>query len=171
MSFSSNKILIAALTVLIGTRLMAVENSNTIPDDINYTYNAVDIKLAKTSHSSWKKGKEYGYFTAIVYRDGFEHGFEVVRVLISKAKTFNNGTSDLVTVKDIQIDTPGITGYVEDMDLEVINNKLSLGIDIRTRQNPHFIVKQNIMVDLNGTVTNIIPFRPPFEHIEAFYTK
>lgn len=142
---------------------------NTINDDINYTYNVADIKLAKSSQVSWKKGKEYGFFTVIAYRDGLEHGYEVVRVLINKVNTLKDGTSDMVVMKDIQIDTPGIVGYLTDMRLDVINNKLSLGLDIRRREEINLIVKQNIMVDLNGTVTNLIPFSSSVSISEAFY--
>ena len=75
----------------------------------------------------------------------------------------------MVVMKDIQIDTPGIAGYIEDMRLDVINNKLSLGLDIRKREEPNFIVKQNIMIDLDGNVTNIIPFDTPVTTTKYFY--
>jgi len=169
MSFSSNKIIIFVFILLTSMQLMAIDNGNKILNDFNYTYNIADIKLAKSSHDSWERGKEYGYFTAIAYRDGFDHGFEIVRVLINKVKTFKNGTADMMVIKDIQIDTPGIAGYIEDMRLDVINNKLSLGLDIRKREEPNFIVKQNIMIDLEGNVTNLIPFDTPLSPTESFY--
>jgi len=169
MSFSSKKIIIFVFILLTNIQLIAIENGNKILNDFNYTYNIADIKLAKSSHDIWKRGKEYGYFTAIAYRDGFDHGFEIVRVLINKVKTFKNGTADMVVMKDIQIDTPGIAGYIENMRLDVINNKLSLGLDIRKREEANFIVKQNIMIDLDGNVTNIIPLNTPITTTEYFY--
>ena len=139
-----------------------------ILNDFNYTYNIADIKIAKTSQNSWQRSKEYGYFTAIAYRDGFDHGYEVVRVLITKVNESKDGTADMVVMKDIQIDTPGIAGYITDMRLDVVNNKLSLGLDIRTRIEPNLIVKQNLMIDLDGNVSNLIPFKIPMKVYEAF---
>lgn len=166
MSFSSK---IIAITLFICSTYSYGSDHNisekqivNILNDINYTYNIVDMKLAKSTQSSWKQGKAYGYFTAIAYRAGFDHGYEVVRVLVKQANE-HNGTTDMRVIKDIQIDTPGIAGYITDMTLEIINNKLSLGLDIRTRIQPNFIVKQSLLIDLNGKVTNLIPFTVPFK--------
>jgi len=131
-------------------------------------YNDADIQLAKSSHASWHKGKEYGYFTAIAYRDGLEHGCSLIRVLITKIDE-SNSVSDSRIIKDIQIGTPAISGYIKDISLEVINNKLSLGIDISKRVEPNLIVKQILMIDLDGNVTELVPFKSAGPISETFY--
>ena len=131
-------------------------------------YNEADIQLAKSSHASWHKGNEYGYFTAIAYRDGLEHGCSLIRVLITKIDEFDS-ISDSRVIKDIQIGTPALSGYIENMSLEVINNRLSLGIDIKTRIEPNLIVKQILMIDLEGNVSNISPLKLPINLSENFY--
>lgn len=171
MSFSIQKIIIILILVISNTFCSNINSKQHISNDYNYTYNITDIKIAKTSKKSWEKNKDYGYFSAIVYRDGLEHGYEVVRVLINKVYTDKDGISDMVTVKDIQIDTPGIRGTINDIHLNIINNKLSLGVDIRTRVDDNLIMKQILMIDLNGNVRNLVPLASEVKIDEAFYEK
>lgn len=140
---------------------VSITNEKDILNDINYTYNISDIKFAKSTHDSWENGKEYGYYTAIVYRTGLEHGYDLIRILVKKVKFDDMNLGEMIIIKDIQIDTPGIAGYISDIQLNIVNNKLSLGVDIKARAYPNFIIKQNILVDINGTVTNLIPFKIP----------
>lgn len=172
MSFSVQKIAIVYLVSIYVLFAQDIKNNITKKPflfDCKYSvYNEADIQLAKSSHDAWHKGKEYGYFTAIAYRDGLEHGCSLIRVLITKIDEFDS-ISDSRVVKDIQIGTPALAGYIEDISLEVINNKLSLGIDIKTRVEPNLIVKQIVMVDLDGNVSNVYPFTSASMLSKKFY--
>jgi len=182
MSFSKYKILIFSILFINSvyasdehnyTKAKVTNDKNTSiinPNfyDCNYNvYNVADIQFAKTSQDSWKEGKDYGYFTVIAYRDGLEHGCSLIRVLITKVKKLEFG-ADKHVIQDIQIGTPGLSGYIEDITLEVINNKLSLGIDIRTKEEPRLILKQSLVVDLSGKVINLIPFKHSPTLVDVF---
>ncbi len=116
-------------------------------------YNISDIVIAKST-GVWSKEKDYGYFKVFVYRNGLEHAKDVIRVLITKVDTKNNNQN---IIKDIKIDSPGIKGYVQDLSLAIVNNKLSLGVDIEMKAMENIILKESLLINLDGKVKVIMP--------------
>lgn len=134
------------------TFLMAQESEGVKKTTFEYLFK--EIKLAK-SVGVWQKGEDSGFFTALIYRQGLEHGAEKTRVLVKKVQTASDGTSSLEIIKTIDIDTPDIMGTVDDLHLQVIHNKLFLGLDIQMRGMAGAILRKSFLVDSNGTVSLI----------------
>lgn len=117
-------------------------------------YQLKEIKLAKTI-GVWSDNNASGFFTVIVYRSGLEHGSEKTRVLVKQINTYKDGTADFEIIKDIMIDTPSISGSVEDMRLRIVHNKLFLGLDIMMRGMAGAVLQKSLLVDIDGNVKTI----------------
>ncbi len=122
---------------------------------LSSNYNISNIFLAK-SVGVWSKDKDYGYFKVIVYRDGLEHPIDKVRVLITKANTkLNNQT----VIKDIQLKSPGVKGYIHDLSLVIVNNQLSLGLDIEMNGMDNIVLRESFLINKDGAVKIIMPVK------------
>ena len=117
--------------------------------------NESNIFLAK-SVGIWSKDKSYGYFKVIVYRVGLEHARDKVRVLITKVNTKLNKQ---IIIKDIQLKSPSIKGYIHDLSLMVVNNQLSLGIDIEMKGMENIILRESYLINKDGVVKVIMPVK------------
>ncbi len=120
-----------------------------------FNYDVSNILMAKST-GVWSKGKDYGYFKVIAYRDGLEHPADKVRVLITRA----NGESNNQAIrKDIQIKSPGIKGYVQDLSLAVVNNQLSLGVDIEMKAMDGIVLRESFLISVDGEVKVVAPVK------------
>jgi len=118
-------------------------------------YNISNLFLAKTV-GIWSKDKAYGYFKVIVYREGLEHSIDKVRVLITKV---NSKSNNQIVIKDIQLKSPGLKGYIHDLSLIVVNNQLSLGLDIEMKGMDNIVLRESYLIDKDGTVKIIMPVK------------
>lgn len=116
-------------------------------------YEPADILLAKSA-GIWESGGEYGYFKVIVYREGIEHSSDKVRVLVTKA---NPDLNTQTIVNDFEIKSPGTKGYVNDLALKVVNNRLAVGLDIEMKAMDGIILRESFLVDTKGHVKLLSP--------------
>jgi len=120
-----------------------------------FSYDVSNILMAKST-GIWSKGKDYGYLKVIAYRDGLEHPADKVRVLIIRVNAESNNQ---IIVKDIQIKSPGIKGYVQNLSLIIVNNQLSLGIDIEMKAMDGIVLRESFLISVDGEVKVVAPVK------------
>ncbi|HHI92498.1 MAG TPA: hypothetical protein ENK04_03135 [Gammaproteobacteria bacterium] len=85
-----------------------------------------------------------------------EHPADKVRVLITRANAESNNQT---IIKDIQIKSPGIKGYVQDLSLAVVNNQLSLGVDIEMKAMDGIVLRESFLISVDGEVKVVAPVK------------
>ncbi len=118
-------------------------------------YDISNIVLAKSA-GIWSEEKNYGYFKVIVYRVGLEHPIDKVKILITQVNTRLNNQA---IIKEIELESPGIKGYVNDLSLAIVNNQLSLGMDIEMKAMDNIVLRESFLITRNGSVKVIMPAR------------
>ena len=118
-------------------------------------YDISNIVLAK-SVGVWSEEGNYGYFKVIVYRMGLEHSIDKVKVLITRVNAKLNSQT---IIKEIELESPGIKGYVKNLSLAIVNNQLSLGMDIEMKAMDNIVLRESFLIKKNGSVKVIMPAR------------
>lgn len=104
------------------------------------------IILAKET-GAWKEGNSFGYYQVVVWRAGLEHARDHLSVHILSADA-ESGNKRLI--RAIEIPSPGIKGYVEDIAVKMVDNRLFLAVDIRMKAMDGVVLREAFLVDHRG---------------------
>ncbi len=129
-----------ALLILLGALFLpAIGQAEDTPPDS-------ELFLAK-SIGIWQQGKRFGYFQAFVWREGLEHARDRVEVHILEADA---KTGERRLLRRVALPTPGIRGYVQDMDLRMIGNRLFLALDFEMKAMDGAVLREAWLIGPDG---------------------
>ena len=112
-----------------------------------------EVWMLKTS-GTWTRGKRYGYYRAIVLRKGIEHAMDQVQVQLLEA---DDKTNSVRVVTCVDLDTPGLKGYVTDLDFEKIDDtRMAVGIDIEMKAMNNIVLREVFLVDATGAAKRLV---------------
>ena len=134
-----------ALLILLGTLFLPA---------IGQTENAPptsELFLAK-SLGIWQQGERFGFFQAFVWREGLEHARDRVEVRILEADA---KTGERRLLRRVALPTPDIRGYVQDMDLRMIGNRLFLALDIEMKAMDGAVLREAWLIGPDGRKVRI----------------
>jgi len=111
-----------------------------------------DIWMLK-SRGTWTDGDDYGHYRVVVYRKtGRDHSQDRVQVQITQAKERLR-----VAVRCIDLDTPGLKGYVRDIRIQPVNDQaaaIELSIEMKAMEG--VILQDVFLVAAAGRVEKIL---------------
>jgi hypothetical protein len=98
----------------------------------------------------WRSGTKYGYYRIVVRRQGFEHGMDQVELQILEA---DGNAMKRQPVHCIDLETPGLKGYITDVTLRAIDDRIvAIELDIEMKAMDGIVAREILVASYDGKV-------------------
>lgn len=133
---------LALLALLGGFRAQASTNETDV----------ATLWMAKSA-GIWKSGDRYGYYKALVFREGIEAAKDKLLIVITQVDPKNN-TQEII--KKYWLNTPGIKGFVTGLAFNMITeDRMALSVDIEMKAMEGIVLREIFLLGPDGSFKRI----------------
>lgn len=120
----------------------------------NDTLPCTSLFMCKTGGTWEGKDSTYGYYKALVFREGLEAAKDRILIQITQ---MNEKTEKETVKKQFWLDSPGIKGYITDLTFTQIDGeRMALSLDIQMKAMENLVLREIFILRPNGSFKKIV---------------